>query len=154
MKNLWVLLVFSSVLSAAVAQNPKVVNGETKGCKLKIGDEYAGGIVFYLYPGADCHGLVCAPNDQAKNIEWSQANALCKSLTLNNYSDWRLPTKYELNQMYLNLHQAGLCCFGSNSYWSSTEGSNNDAWNQYFNNGYQTFDTKNYSNNVRAVRSF
>ena len=77
------------------------------------------------------------------------------------YGDWYLPSKFELNKMYLNLHQQGLGGFAVNAngaynaYWSSTEGSSDSAWVQYFANGYQYFygfkDTNYF---VRAVRAF
>ena len=70
------------------------------------------------------------------------------------YGDWYLPSKDELNEMYLNLHQQGLGGFATNIYWSSTEGDSNYAWIQGFFNGYQSNVSKYYNYNVRAVRAF
>jgi hypothetical protein len=44
--------------------------------------------------------------------------------------------------------------FANNNYWSSTEYSSTDAWNQNFNNGNQNNNTKNNTLPVRAVRGF
>src|SRR5579863_3529104 len=102
-----------STMKAAVVQ---------QSFKLKIGDTYAGGIVFYLdTTGGGCQGLVCAPHDQSDGIRWDEAVALCKSLRIGGYSDWRLPSKDELMQMHTNLHKAGLGGFASAVYWSSVE---------------------------------
>ena len=45
-------------------QTPSV---SVESCSLSIGDTYAGGIIFYL-DSSGCHGLVCAPTDQAINV--------------------------------------------------------------------------------------
>jgi hypothetical protein len=53
------------------------------------------------------------------------------------YGDWYLPSKYELNLLYLQKVVVG--GFVNNNYWSSSETDTNTAWNQYFNNGHQYF---------------
>ncbi len=85
------------------------------------------------------------------------AASVCDNLTSGGYTDWYLPSKDELDMMYVNLHMQGLGGFANVSYWSSTElDSNvgNDAWLQVFNYGYQFNDAKNFSTYVRAVRAF
>ena len=77
------------------------------------------------------------------------AAKLCHDLTLNGYNDWYLPSKDELNKLYINKNLIG--GFGEVSYWSSSETTN--AWLQNFFNGLQSpsiFKTA----HVRAVRSF
>jgi len=68
------------------------------------------------------------------------------------YSDWYLPSKFELNLLYLQKSVVG--GFANYYYWSSTEVSSNGAWFQYFNNGFQFDNDKNIINDVRAVRAF
>jgi hypothetical protein len=68
------------------------------------------------------------------------------------YGDWYLPSKHELNLLYLQQTVVG--GFASNYYWSSTEGDNYDAWDQYFGNGAQYNTSKYNTNYVRAVRAF
>jgi hypothetical protein len=83
------------------------------------------------------------------------------------YGDWYLPSKYELNLMWLNLadplgdgRAAGLDTdsvggFASNFYWSSSQWDDSHAWSQRFNDGLQ-YGTmlKVNTNGVRAVRAF
>ena len=79
---------------------------------------------------------------------WFNAKALCENLG----EGWRLPTKEELNLMYL--HKNGIGGFVEGYYWSSTEGNAGGAWLQTFNGGNQSNLNKNYTNSyVRAVRS-
>jgi hypothetical protein len=127
---------------------------------LKIGDAYAGGIVFYIDPASAGHGLVCAPHDQGERVEWDEANALCKALQLSGYSDWRLPAKDELNLMYINLHKRGLGGldalggFTSNYYWSSDRYDANNMWFRYFGVGFPENDGDYNPGCARAVRAF
>ena len=67
------------------------------------------------------------------------------------YSDWYLPSKDELNKLYLN--QAAIGSF-SFTYWSSSEYSNDMAWKQVFTGGLQTINSKNQGEFVRAIRTF
>jgi hypothetical protein len=68
------------------------------------------------------------------------------------YGDWYLPSKYELNLLYLQKNAVG--GFAGADYWSSTEGNGGNAWRQYFGDGFQNVNNKVNSNRVRAVRAF
>ena len=59
------------------------------------------------------------------------AAGLADDYTSNGLGDWFLPSKDELNQMYLNLHKNGLGGL-IGTYWSSSEMSGSTAWVQYF----------------------
>jgi hypothetical protein len=77
---------------------------------------------------------------------------ICDTLTLGGYHDWYLPSKNELNKLFLNMGKVG--GFSINYYWSSTEYGKYYAWFQYFYDGYQNYYFKFYANGVRAVRAF
>ena len=68
------------------------------------------------------------------------------------YGDWYLPSKVELNLLYLQKAVVG--GFVSNVYWSSSESSSTNAWLQSFINGSQYTDAKGLTPPVRAVRAF
>jgi hypothetical protein len=71
---------------------------------------------------------------------------------LNGHSDWFLPSKDELSQMYLQKGVIG--GFASYSYWSSSEINYWAAWIKNFGGGVQDYGIKGYTYNVRAIRSF
>jgi hypothetical protein len=68
------------------------------------------------------------------------------------YGDWYLPSKHELNLLYLQKTVVGN--FASAIYWSSSENGNYGAWYQYFAIGGQGSSTKDDTYVVRAVRAF
>jgi len=157
---------------------------------LSIGDTYQGGIIFYLdgngggliaaptdqSTGAQwgCYGTTISGADGtaigtgAQNtidIEFECDTAgtaadICANLTLGEYSDWFLPAKDELNEMYLNIGQGNALGLGniggfdSTIYWSSTEYASSGAWRENFFIGNQDGYVKDASNNVRAIRAF
>ncbi|MCF8255734.1 MAG: DUF1566 domain-containing protein [Bacteroidia bacterium] len=82
----------------------------------------------------------------------SYAAQLCANYQGGGYGDWYLPSKYELNLLYLQKTAVG--GFASAYYWSSTEGNNYNAWWQYFDGGGQGIYLKTSTDRVRAVRAF
>lgn len=150
-----------------------------------IGGIEFGGIIFYIDATAQ-HGLVCAPTDQSTNAPWGCAGThisgvngnghqntldiingcstagiaakICADLRLNGYSDWYLPSKDELSELYNNLASQGLGYFSVGSevwYWSSTQLDSNLAWSQNFTSGNQSSSVnKNSRHLVRAIRAF
>jgi hypothetical protein len=80
----------------------------------------------------------------------------CIELVQGGESDFFLPSKDELNKMYVNLHQQGLGGFAFDSYWSSSEfvASTYCAWGQYFGSGAQFDYYKDGFFYVRCVRAF
>ena len=93
--------------------------------------------------------------------ETSYAAGLARAYTVGSYTDWFLPSKDELNQMYTlkaTINNTASANGGSNLgigyYWSSTEDDNNNAWPQNMRYGSSPTNPKNYTNAVRAVRAF
>ena len=87
--------------------------------------------------------------------EKNRAAQLCLNLKVGRFSDWFLPSKDELAQMYISLRQRGLGNFGDNWYLSSSQDDYNvGAWVQFFDDGLQDGSYKAYAYRVRAVRAF
>ena len=129
-----------------------------------IGDTAQGGIVFYVSPDGK-NGLVAATVDQFTLTDWYNAfdvisKPLNHTLEGQKFRDWRLPTKYELNEMYYNIGQGNalglgnIGGFANSIYWSSTEDHFTNAWNRNFANGNQNFNDKFGNASVSAVRAF
>ena len=78
----------------------------------------------------------------------------CSDLVSGGFSDWYLPSKDELNKLYINRIVIG--GFAEGEYWSSSELANSEfAWSQGFKlNGGQGGALKGAYCFVRAVRSF
>jgi TolB-like protein len=139
----------------------KITEKEIIGRTFRIGDKGpGGGIVFFVKDGSH---LECSPTLGTGNI--STANRILQTYDLGGYTDWRLPTKDELDLVYQNLKKRGMGNFMDKQYWSSTyEGSHGYSdvphnWNQDFRNGIMDHDYIYYDGNYRdisffAVRSF
>jgi len=116
-----------------------------------------GGYVIAVRDGGK-HGLVVAMQDQGIS-NWYEANDLLSNASNHDadgkeFSDWRLPTKRELNLMYVVYSNGNGASLNMRYYWSSTELDNNYAWTQNFLNGSQNYNVKSSTNVVRAVRAF
>jgi hypothetical protein len=134
------------------------------------------------YVAGETHGLIAAPSDQGEAEWGCQgttiggtstalgsgaantaaivagcgtagiAARLADDLDLNGYSDWYLPSRAELEKLYLNRGAIG--GFSSRRYWSSSESSSQGAWVVWFDGDDTDFYGKSLMSLVRAVRSF
>jgi hypothetical protein len=88
------------------------------------------------------------------------AAKLCTDLIINSNNDWYLPSRFELNLMYMNIGpgaaspNTNIGNFSTANYWSSTETAIDKVWYQLFLLGGQFEGTKNASYSVRAIRAF
>jgi hypothetical protein len=76
----------------------------------------------------------------------------CQQFNAGGNSDWYLPAKNQLHDLYVN--QAAIGGFTANYYWSSTEGDANTAWGEYFDDGSQYPYLKFSAQPVRCVRNY
>ncbi len=89
------------------------------------------------------------------------AAQLCDNLILNDFSDWFLPSRDELNVLYVNrelvnetaIENDGTVLEGT-EYWSSSLQTGNTVFIQNFIAGNQFGDFENSLYNVRAIRAF
>jgi hypothetical protein len=84
------------------------------------------------------------------------AAGLARAYTGGGYADWYLPSKDELNELYLNRVAIGMFESWSTSYWSSSEALFDSAWTQDFASGDQG-ENGHYKwgvSRVRAIRAF
>lgn len=102
-------------------------------------------------------------DNQGGITETSFAAGLAGAYTGGGYTDWFLPSKDELNIIYLNKHTINATAvsnsgsdFAYDYYWSSSEKDYNfaTAWCQTFYGGYQEVKDKSDNLYVRAVRAF
>ena len=101
---------------------------------LQLGDEYQGGIIFYL-DETNTHGLIASKQDLSGEADWDEAIGFCEAYSQGEFTDWRLPTDIELNWLYLQKDRVG--GFVRFSYWSATEYAQHFAFFQNFYTGEQ-----------------
>ncbi len=123
----------------------------------KVGDLAQGGYVFYVTPNGK-HGLACQLQDYSSQIELEEAKVNASNPNYSdsegkNYTNWRIPTLYEITLLYLQKTAIG--GFTSGLYWTSTKYPLIDQY--YLVNlfdGTYNFDTYTYPHYIRYVRSF
>ena len=142
-----------------------------------VGESYGGGIVFYIHESGN-HGIITSTVDRSARIrrqnETSTATGAAKFNTErisaikgveddeaptyfnyqdSYYSDWYLPSKYELSLLYLNRSVlGGYANFAKG--WSSAEASRVNAWFTSFATGGAFTNGKDDVEYVRVHRRF
>mgnify|MGYP001061020495 CR=1 FL=1 len=111
-----------------------------------------------LIPGSQPSAVGSGPqNTQDITTTCTSVNiaaALCVNYSLNGYSDWFLPSRMELQEMYTNLN-AGAASFNTlSTYWSSTENNNISAQGVSWASGNVIYNNKNSNYRVRPARRF
>jgi len=139
--------------------DPGYVDGEYHGLICAISDQDVGIQWYngsYTTTGATATAIGSGQTNTttiiAEQGAGSYAATVCDNYTVDGYDDWFLPSKGELNKLYLNKDAVG--GLASDYYWSSSEYSNVYAWGQYFDDGYQYYYFKVGTGRVRAVRAF
>ncbi|PDH47304.1 MAG: hypothetical protein CND86_03720, partial [Bacteroidetes bacterium MED-G21] len=116
----------------------------------------AGGIVFQI--NEDGTGLVADLQDLGETNWYFDAVAAAESATSQDYDDWYLPSKEELELMYSTIGNGGpegnIGGFEDYWYWSSSQNDSNHAWNVDFSNGLTNYDDKDITRRVRVIRAF
>ena len=82
------------------------------------------------------------------------AAGLARAYTGGGYTDWYLPSRDELAKLYANRVAIGSFDTVAGRYWSSSEASVNQAWDQLFYANGGGYSSKDLDRLVRAVRSF
>lgn len=140
--RLWIVLLFTSLSMVTVSALSSAVS---------IGQRYQGGIVFYVDEYRQ-HGLIAATRDLPGEYDWQGAKDAGERFVDGGFSDWYLPGKWELNELYK--HKSVVGGFAVYGYWSSTEDGAGNAWKQLFDSGIQFQGSKAGGSRVRAVRAF
>ena len=80
------------------------------------------------------------------------AARICDDLSLNGYTDWYLPSRGELDKLYINRIAIG--DFELIPYWSSSEKGSIQAYFINFSNGTSLFELKTELYGIRPIRTF
>jgi hypothetical protein len=141
--------------------DPGYVAGQTHGLIAAKADQSMG-IQWYdgTYMATGATGTALGAGFSNTNmIIWTQggtstdyAAGVARAYLGGGKSDWYLPSKDELNKLFL--HQKKIGGFGPHYYWSSSENDANTAWNQAFDIASQYANPKSSPSYVRAVRTF
>jgi hypothetical protein len=145
-----------TITGSGTVSDPYVVNanGGTPTYTIGLWPEL-GGYVFWVSADGK-HGLVAETQDQGYT-SWYEAQNLISnpsnhSVNGQKFRDWRMPTRFELNEMYVQ--RVAIGGFASSFYWSSTELTYALALRQNFNGGGQVDNAKGGDLYVRSVRAF
>jgi hypothetical protein len=159
-----------------------------------VGEFFGGGIVFYVFDNGQ-HGLIASPADLGTVSPWhtspssntsatsyydgssntsdivavqgsgAYAAKLCDDYSAGGFSDWYLPSLWELNLLFQNGFMVSFKLANDSnpgttpltatgSYWSSTQFDPTLSYMVYFPDGTPYLDFKDKLYRVRAVRRF
>jgi hypothetical protein len=115
---------------------------------ITIGENYAGGIVFYVDENGK-QGLIAAKGDILSN--WFDVNDACNNLKIGGYSGWTLPNKWQLQQLFKQNSAVG--GFFPEFYFTSVCDTN-VALLISINDGHELWDNTMHPARCRPVRAF
>jgi hypothetical protein len=151
-----------TVTGSGTSGSPYIVNAATSSPTYTIGlSEEQGGYIFWVSTDGK-HGLVAETINQGGAVRWFKSNFNATRFTNHSaagakFRDWRVPTIWELIEIYP--HKDAIGGFSNVAYWSSSEEDNDFAYIFTFGiasgggasaNGQKLFD----ESYVRAVRTF
>ena len=95
----------------------------------------------------------------AQDSTATKASTLCRAyLGPNSLTDWFLPCKDELTQLYIRQSIVGGIHYSSVNYWSSSQVNSTNAWSQDFQSAYPASAPYSLAKNsqlwIRPIRSF
>lgn len=121
-----------------------------------------GGVVFYAPKRqftsevsdcvSSCRYMEAAPADLGGSLVWDAAMAGALEYVGNGLTDWYLPTKSDLNELYLQRGKVG--GFAKDYYWSSDEAYPGTANRQYFSGGQRGSADESTPYRARPIRAF
>jgi len=128
--------------------NPKIYRGKrsyTKNSTNTVKDNYT--------------GLIWQKSGSTNRMKWSDAKEYCNNLSLDGYSNWRLPTEEELyyladRKKYNPAIDTDYFSIKSSWYWSATTYKNDSSsfWGVYFNDGNDNWFLHSDTHYVLCVR--
>jgi len=95
--------------------------------------------------------IMVQKNDISAGTSWDNAFSLCAASTVGGYSDWRLPTRGELQALYNNRTTIG--GFSTTWYWTGESYNNSYLYALDFGSGTIDYQSSSSSYRVRAVRT-
>lgn len=138
MRILWILLIGVSFLSATLTRNNNVVNDSETSLQWQDNENQA----------------------TLTRISWKNAISYCEGISLNGFTNWRLPNIRELKSIVDRTEiNPSVNTFAYTetviAYWSasSLEGSSTRAWDITFSAGKANTSQKSSNRNVRCVRT-
>ncbi len=143
--------------------DPGYVAGQTHGLIAATADQKSTGVQWYngSYTATGATGTALGTGlsntDLIISVQGTPSSGyaagVARAYQGGGHTDWYLPSKDELNQLYL--HQKAIGHFGAYYYWSSSEVDANTAWAKAFDISSPAYAyDKNGASHVRAVRSF
>lgn len=105
----------------------------------RIGDVMPDGTVYAGISPTNAKPMYSTPKDTGLCAEWNKAMDHAAKLDAHGYTDWRVPTKAELHELFK--HRAAIGAFDESGscpacwYWSSSQYFEFNAWVQRFSDG-------------------
>lgn len=126
------------------------INNQQELRNYRIGERGPGGGLVFHIEGSRVYEV----SEVLGRHKWEEAKKVAENYRGGGFSDWRLPTKEELDLVYRNLRKPGIIT-GDETFWSSSQLSFYALCAQHFGSGGQDrlYDARSEFA-VRAIRSF